>query len=247
MDIEVETLITTASSLMLQDDFFGEYQPVRHLDNITLEEFVKQHLEPNIPVLVGPSISKKWSCLINWTKGSKPPLILNPSCVCGNEVFSTQPELCQSQCPSRINMCTLKDLARIPNFSYIRENFGGSAVNVTDCETRDFNSTQTKTMTVSKFIDEWESVAKTNSFPCDAEFPQKKIYLKDWHFHIDYPDYLPYEVPEIFQEDWMDSFWIHRTDLAEEQTRSPPWSDDHRFVYMGSPGTWTPFHTDVLK
>ncbi|KAI0232317.1 hypothetical protein L0F63_005403 [Massospora cicadina] len=51
----------------------------------------------------------------------------------------------------------------------------------------------------------------------------------------------------------MDEFWAHRVDIQPDQpgrrpTRSPPWRhDDHRFVYMGSPGTWTPFHTDVLN
>lgn len=31
------------------------------------------------------------------------------------------------------------------------------------------------------------------------DFPATKIYLKDWHFQIDFPGHSPYKVPEIFQ------------------------------------------------
>ncbi|NP_001292295.1 jmjC domain-containing protein 4-like [Magallana gigas] len=61
------------------------------------------------------------------------------------------------------------------------------------------------------------------------------LYLKDWHFTRDFPDYTAYETPCGFSSDWLNEFWDTKDD------------DDYRFVYMGPKGSWTPFHADVFR
>mmetsp|Transcript_18357 Transcript_18357/g.45059 ORF Transcript_18357/g.45059 Transcript_18357/m.45059 type:complete len:304 (+) Transcript_18357:480-1391(+) len=59
------------------------------------------------------------------------------------------------------------------------------------------------------------------------------MYVKDWHFPREYPEYNAYNVPEHFRDDWMNRY-------ATETG-----SDDFRFLYIGPEGTWTPLHRDV--
>lgn len=86
-------------------------------------------------------------------------------------------------------------------------------------------------MKVSDFVDYWDSVVKSgydySSNSC--------LYLKDWHFVRDFPDYEAYTTPSFFASDWLNEFWTQRTDV----------NDDYRFVYMGPKGSWTPLHADV--
>ncbi|KFM67259.1 hypothetical protein X975_20920, partial [Stegodyphus mimosarum] len=59
------------------------------------------------------------------------------------------------------------------------------------------------------------------------------LYLKDWHFNRDYPEYKAYSTPTYFSSDWLNEFCEHE-------------NDDYQFVYMGPKGTWTPLHADVF-
>jgi hypothetical protein len=43
-----------------------------------------------------------------------------------------------------------------------------------------------------------------------------------------FPDYKAYEIPSLFQSDWLNEFWDQWTDM----------NYDYRFVYMGPQGTW---------
>jgi hypothetical protein len=60
------------------------------------------------------------------------------------------------------------------------------------------------------------------------------LYLKDWNFEKENPDYGLYDWPEHFREDWLNDF--------ERSTAS-----DHRFVYLGAKDTYTPLHKDTLN
>ncbi|KAJ1967777.1 JmjC domain-containing protein 4, partial [Dimargaris xerosporica] len=64
-----------------------------------------------------------------------------------------------------------------------------------------------------------------------------RFYLKDWHMVQQFPAAGAYQTPDLFSDDWINEFWDYRQDTA----------DDYRFVYIGGPGTWTPFHADVFN
>ncbi len=66
------------------------------------------------------------------------------------------------------------------------------------------------------------------------------LYLKDWHFRRDCPDYAAYQTPNWFCSDWLNEYWDEKS--ADEGSAK----DDYRFVYVGPKGSWTPFHSDVF-
>uniref|UniRef100_A0AAF5I255 Jumonji domain-containing protein 4 n=1 Tax=Strongyloides stercoralis TaxID=6248 RepID=A0AAF5I255_STRER len=92
------------------------------------------------------------------------------------------------------------------------------------------DSSQCKMMSVEEFIREY--VLK-----------DKKGYLKDWHFQsLCDKNEIPqvYELFSIFKFDWINN---------ERHTTTPdgnPFGDDYRFLYLGTKGTWTGFHCDVM-
>ncbi|KAI0232316.1 hypothetical protein L0F63_005402 [Massospora cicadina] len=49
-------------------------------------------------------------------------------------------------------------LGRGPNFAYLKAQFGGARVSVTDCATTEFNSTRVNVMSVSSFVEAWERI-----------------------------------------------------------------------------------------
>ncbi|XP_064483350.1 2-oxoglutarate and iron-dependent oxygenase JMJD4-like [Ornithodoros turicata] len=118
-----------------------------------------------------------------------------------------------------------------PDLQYIRETFGLAVAPVADCSIKSYNSQLKSDMTVADFVSYWEKVMKNghdySETPC--------LYLKDWHLVKDFPVYHAYNTPTFFTSDWLNEFWMQRTDL----------NDDYRFVYMGPKGSWTPFHADV--
>ncbi|KAI8582534.1 hypothetical protein K450DRAFT_170813 [Umbelopsis ramanniana AG] len=116
-----------------------------------------------------------------------------------------------------------------PNFQFLFQTFGAAQVQVADCLERDFTDQKRGNMTFAQFIEMWQS---------NAEESAGRYYLKDWHFVKAFPDYHAYEVPDIFEDDWMNEYWPSRD---EEDP------DDYRFVYMGGDGTFTPFHADVYR
>jgi hypothetical protein len=59
-----------------------------------------------------------------------------------------------------------------------------------------------------------------------------KYYIKDFHF---YQQVKEYKLPQVLQDDFLNEYF----DLWGE--------DDYRFLYLGTNGTSTPMHHDVLK
>ncbi|CAN6452021.1 unnamed protein product [Victoria cruziana] len=129
-----------------------------------------------------------------------------------------------------------------PNLAFFSCHFGKSKVQVADCRTREFTDQKRKEMTVSEFIDHWQR-------GLDQGGNESLLYLKDWHFVKEYPNYVAYVTPHFFFDDWLnmylDSYHMHKEkegDASYELNCS-----DYRFVYMGSKGTWTPLHADVFR
>lgn len=116
-----------------------------------------------------------------------------------------------------------------PNYNFLECAFGTAQVQVADCLERDFTDQKRGEMTFSEFIASWKSAEPDSA--C-------RYYLKDWHFTKAFPTYHAYDVPYLFEDDWMNEYWPTRN------TENP---DDYRFVYMGGDKTFTPFHADVYR
>ncbi|KAI9140350.1 hypothetical protein BKA69DRAFT_1080543 [Paraphysoderma sedebokerense] len=185
------------------------------VESITQAEFL-YYLSFNIPLLIGPSLTATWNARKDWVRDGA------------------------------------------PDFDFLRNNFGHGTVDVADCSKRWFNDQEKATMKVNDFIDVWQQQSQHQATEnvADSREPNvtenrvskttvehkecvegKKLYLKDWHFVRDFPEYKAYETPLIFQDDWLNYWFDRREDVK----------DDYRFVYMGCAGTWTPFHHDVLS
>ncbi|GFP90741.1 jmjc domain-containing protein 4 [Phtheirospermum japonicum] len=133
-----------------------------------------------------------------------------------------------------------------PNLRFFSAHFGDSTVQVADCGTKDFTDQKRLEMSVSEFIDIWEKTSSSVNGGDDG----KSLYLKDWHFVKEYPDYVAYTTPVFFLDDWLnlylDKYSMHG-DPESYQARNEISCSDYRFVYMGSKGTWTPLHADVFR
>jgi len=114
-----------------------------------------------------------------------------------------------------------------PNLPVLRNLFGDCQVQAADCSTRNFNDQKREIIPFSDFIGYWERHARGED--------QRILYCKDWHLVKDRPDYGAYETPEVFTDDWLNSFWDMKV------------VDDYRFCYLGPRGSWTPFHADVYR
>lgn len=66
-------------------------------------------------------------------------------------------------------------------------------------------------MTVAEF-GEWWQMHKAGK---DARL----LYLKDWHFVNEFPNYKAYETPHYFQEDWLNEFYDMKQALKKAQPR----------------------------
>ncbi|KAG1347031.1 2-oxoglutarate and iron-dependent oxygenase JMJD4 [Cocos nucifera] len=139
-----------------------------------------------------------------------------------------------------------------PNLPFFAHRFGKSLVQVADCCTRDFTDQKRLEMSVADFISHWLglSVEKCTNDLNGSEKMGSLLYLKDWHFVKEYPDYVAYTTPAFFNDDWLnlylDSHYIHRdSDIHHDKNEIN--CADYRFVYMGAKGTWTPLHADVFR
>uniref|UniRef100_A0A914HNI4 Jumonji domain-containing protein 4 n=1 Tax=Globodera rostochiensis TaxID=31243 RepID=A0A914HNI4_GLORO len=117
-----------------------------------------------------------------------------------------------------------------PNFEFLRARFGSDSVPILIGP--EMHPTQ---MTFSSFIDGFFTVPSNNG---------KIAYLKDWHFQSAHPEEFDlYELPAFLRSDWANSEqWT-----TEEDSDRNPFGGDYRFVYFGTKGSWTPFHSDVLN
>lgn len=70
------------------------------------------------------------------------------------------------------------------------------------CRTR-LGSTPRLDMTVAEFADWW---AKHKAGADDGRL----LYLKDWHYAAEFPDYKAYETPAYFQQDWLNDYFDMR-------------------------------------
>uniref|UniRef100_A0A804QMT6 JmjC domain-containing protein n=1 Tax=Zea mays TaxID=4577 RepID=A0A804QMT6_MAIZE len=139
------------------------------------------------------------------------------------------------------------DLRR-PNLGFFTQNFPSSLVQVDDCSSSDFTDQKRLEMSMQEFIDHW--VGGPHCGSSDGDRDGSLLYLKDWHFVKEYPDYIAYTTPTFFVDDWLnmylDSHPIHRdSDIANHKNEIN--CSDYRFVYMGAKGTWTPLHADVFR
>ncbi|XP_057459752.1 arginine-specific demethylase JMJ20 isoform X3 [Actinidia eriantha] len=139
-----------------------------------------------------------------------------------------------------------------PNLRFFSTQFGNSTVQVADCATREFTDQKRVEMSVSEFIDCWlEFSSKECNDASTGEFEgQSPLYLKDWHFVKEYPEYLAYTTPLFFRDDWL-NLYLDKYRMHENhhtcQEKNEICSSDYRFVYMGAKGTWTPLHADVFR
>lgn len=134
-----------------------------------------------------------------------------------------------------------------PNLTFLSSCFANSCVQVADCATREFTDQKRIEMSVSEFIHEWPVRTQKE---CDSE-SKPLLYLKDWHFVKEYPDYSAYETPVFFCDDWLnlylDKYPLHNDPNTHQQVTNEITCSDYRFVYMGTKGTWTPLHADVFR
>ncbi|CAK9273792.1 unnamed protein product [Sphagnum jensenii] len=140
-----------------------------------------------------------------------------------------------------------------PNLSFIAEHFGSSLVQVADCARQEFTDQKRSEMTVKEFVEYWQAhhqlsnkAHKEEDFDSSSsKMTQHLLYLKDWHFVKEYPDYVAYETPVFFEDDWL-NLYLDET-CTKTQQEDGNGQSDYRFVYMGPKGTWTPLHADVLR
>ena len=76
-------------------------------------------------------------------------------------------------------------------------------------------------MSVAQFADWWQMHR--------AGKDARLLYLKDWHFTNEFPDYKAYDTPHYFQEDWLNEFYdmkraLDKTQLADNKTTAQPYA-----------------------
>ncbi|CAO2826404.1 unnamed protein product [Amaranthus hypochondriacus] len=141
-----------------------------------------------------------------------------------------------------------------PNLAFFSTNFGKSQVQVADCYNREFTDQKRVELSISEFIDYWVALNEENRQVQDNVLSENCgnksfLYVKDWHFVKEYPEYKAYSTPLFFNDDWLnlylDRYHMHHD--PEYQERNEISCSDYRFVYMGPKGTWTPLHADVFR
>lgn len=105
----------------------------------------------------------------------------------------------------------------------LRARFGDEAVSVHDCAASVAGRARISEMRLGDVLDGWEA----------GQFAS--LYVKDWNLALNDPAVAHYETPPHFAADWLNAH-AHETGQAS----------DHRFVYVGRAGTFTPLHKDVL-
>ncbi|EOY20877.1 2-oxoglutarate (2OG) and Fe(II)-dependent oxygenase superfamily protein isoform 2, partial [Theobroma cacao] len=135
-----------------------------------------------------------------------------------------------------------------PNLHFFSTHFGKSKVQVADCGAREFTDQKRVEMSVLEFVNHWLQGSVED---LDGNGNGKSVlYLKDWHFVKEYPEYLAYKTPVFFTDDWLnfylDNYRMH-DDPDTNQENNDICCSDYRFVYMGAKGSWTPLHADVFR
>lgn len=105
----------------------------------------------------------------------------------------------------------------------LRARFGDEAVSVHDCAKSVAGRARISEMRLGDVLDGWKAGQLAS------------MYIKDWNLALSDPGASHYETPPHFASDWLNGH-AHATAQAS----------DHRFVYIGRAGTFTPLHKDVL-
>lgn len=130
-----------------------------------------------------------------------------------------------------------------PNWDYIRSQYGDEIVTVAKCDSRSFSDQERVQLPLRDVIDLWVS-------------GNEDLYVKDWHLaksvrRRELPQF--YYTPDIFLDDWMNSFWENSEDKDDFRFVVCRFSDERIVAliallqYMGVSGTFTPLHRDVCK
>ncbi|XP_028128145.1 2-oxoglutarate and iron-dependent oxygenase JMJD4 [Diabrotica virgifera virgifera] len=114
------------------------------------------------------------------------------------------------------------------NFEYLEEHYGMDMVQVYNCKERFYNTQKSYSCCFSDYIN---NIKDKPNVLINTSYE----YVKNWHLQLNHPEERFYEVPIYFASDWLNEYYVNCMD------------DDYRFVYMGSNGTWTPFHADVFS
>ncbi|KAM1295419.1 hypothetical protein ACFX2H_015228 [Malus domestica] len=139
-----------------------------------------------------------------------------------------------------------------PNLQFFATHFGKSKVQVADCGTREFTDQKRMEMTVADFVEQWlgDPIQEHSNASSHEAMSKELLYLKDWHFVKEYPEYEAYTTPVLFCDDWLnmylDNYHMHNDPTIYSENNEISCSD-YRFVYMGAKGTWTPLHADVFR
>ncbi|KAI9482804.1 MAG: hypothetical protein EXX96DRAFT_478609 [Benjaminiella poitrasii] len=163
-------------------------------------DFLKNHLIPNKPAIIGPALIDSWKARKEWIVPIDTPA---PS----TATTDLQPKF-------------------KPNYAYLRDHFGSAQGQVAKCDERHFTDQHRTVQTFAEFIKTWEA---------DDGKPSL-YYLKDFHLAKAFPDNHFYQVPYLFEDDWLNEYWLQERD-----------DDDYRFVYLGGDSTFTPLHEDVYR
>ncbi|KAK9803323.1 hypothetical protein WJX73_002391 [Symbiochloris irregularis] len=112
-----------------------------------------------------------------------------------------------------------------PDLAFMQRNFGDAVIWATDTSSQDagYGGGARQRMTLRDYVTWWKRYK--------AGKVQGLLYLKDWHFADEFPQYHAYRLPVYFHSDWLNDYFDHR----------------RLFVYLGPKGSFTPLHADVLR
>lgn len=86
----------------------------------------------------------------------------------------------------------------VPNFRFLKDQFGDAEVQVADCARREFTDQPRIGMRFAELVERWEVMGRRGESERNVDEDESRYYLKDWHFVKAYPDYGAYETPDIF-------------------------------------------------
>eukprot|EP00510_Aplanochytrium_minuta_P003806 CAMPEP_0184011800 /NCGR_PEP_ID=MMETSP0954-20121128/4029_1 /TAXON_ID=627963 /ORGANISM="Aplanochytrium sp, Strain PBS07" /LENGTH=398 /DNA_ID=CAMNT_0026291659 /DNA_START=336 /DNA_END=1532 /DNA_ORIENTATION=+ len=175
-------------------------------DSLTYSEFKKNYLERNMPCII-EEVTKHWVI---------------------NEKYA-------SLSVKEFEEAMVRDFgnAKVPVL------FQGSRKEETLEHVNEYGGEECRSMKLAEFFSIWRekgtSLNRLSQANVNQWIAEGVPYLKDWHFVKEFPDLELYEVPEFFQDDWLNAYCVSKK------------KSDYKFMYCGAQGSYTPLHHDVLK
>ncbi|KAL6785224.1 hypothetical protein ACKKBG_A02960 [Auxenochlorella protothecoides x Auxenochlorella symbiontica] len=136
----------------------------------------------------------------------------------------------------------------LPDLDFLVRKFGHSRICVSDCsQASEYGAQPAEIMSLAEYVSWWRRPDR-----------EGVLYLKDWHFAAEHPEYQAYTCPPIFMDDWLNEWHdVLRhgqpacngdgsSPAPPAASRSSLVTSDYRFVYLGPEGSSTPLHHDVL-